>query len=408
MRSHIRSWRGESVTDLQLMDSLPDRVRFPLGAAINRCEVASVVKIDAEVGQGAVLAEGKSLTLHASVPGWVEKADAEEIVVRRAISAESTPILEAPIVPSTPEDLVRISREIGLVGMGGSMFPASIKLGAARNVQTLVVNAVECEPGIQIDEALLLNDADTVRAGVECVAAAFGITRRVLAIKGTSAPRLKPFAASCAAHVLTLPNLYPGGAEKLIVARLNGRMPSAGQLPVQLGYLVFSVASLWTLGRWLIKREPSILRPLSLVVPTRPTRNLLVPVGTPLSHILNSYGIDAKPETHLLVTGGLMMGRSVLPEAPVLKGTNAIFVQPIPQRLTRIEEPCILCGSCFDVCPLKLHPSGMAERIRGGRRSAALAAQLDECFLCGACSGVCPSEIPLVQIFRDAKRGSHP
>ena len=408
MRSQIRSWRGESIADVQQMDPLPERVRFPLGAGVNRCKVASVVNVGAEVAQGAVLAQGEALTLHASVSGRVEKADAEEIVIRRGASSVASSIPRTAAYPSTAGDLVRLAREMGLVGMGGSMFPASLKLGAARQIHTLVVNAVECEPGVQIDEALLLQEADTVRAGVECVAAAFSITRRVIAVKCTSARRVKAFAASYHADVLPLPNIYPGGAEKLIVARLDGRMPPAGQLPVQLGYLVFSVASLWALGRWFLKREPSILRPLSLVAPPVPTRNVLAPIGTPLSHIMNSYGIGYDAETHLLVTGGLMMGRSVTPDTPVLKGTTALFVQPIPRRLTRPEGPCILCGACFDVCPLKLHPSIMAERIRDGRRSAALEAHLDECFLCGACSAVCPSEIPLVQVFRNAKRGPEP
>ncbi len=407
MRSHIRSWLAESIADVQRIEPLPELVRFPLGAGVNRCEITSVVNVGDEVAQGAVLAEGKALTLHASVSGRVEKSDAEEIVIRRGVSGAAISIPRELGCPSTAEDLARLAREIGLVGMGGSLFPTSIKLSAARQIHTLVVNAVECEPGIQIDEALVLHEADAVRAGVECVVAAFAITRRVVAVKRTSEHRIKPFAASCKADLLALPTLYPGGAEKLIVGRLEGRIPSAGQLPVQLGYLVFSVASLWSLGRWLLTREPSILRPLSLVAPPGPTRNLLVPVGTPLSHVLDSYGLGFNPETHLLVTGGLMMGRSVTPETPVLKGTNAIFLQPIPRRLTRPEKPCILCGACFDVCPLKLHPSGMAERIRGGRRSAALGAQLDECFVCGACSAVCPSDIPLVEIFRDAKRGPH-
>jgi len=71
--------------------------------------------------------------------------------------------------------------------------------------------------------------------------------------------------------------------------------------------------------------------------------------------------------------------------------------------LTKPEDPCILCGACFDACPLGLHPSGMAERIKARQSSAALSAQLRECFLCGACSAVCPSNIPLAQYFRAAK-----
>ncbi|MBN2302697.1 MAG: 4Fe-4S dicluster domain-containing protein [Lentisphaerae bacterium] len=405
MRRRIRPWQGGDIAPLERLEPLPEQVSFSMDAGINRCRVAPIVQTGAAVAEGEIVAQGESLAMHASVSGVVERADAEQIVIRRGLAPSTVSALKETSCPQNAADLARIAREMGLVGMGGGMFPASVKLGTGWQIHTLVVNAVECEPGIQIDEALILHDTDTVRSGIDCVTAALAIKRRVLVVKRTAANHIGSFAASCAADVLTMPNRYPAGAEKLIVARLDGRMPPAGLLPVQCGYLVLSVASLWAIGRWQLYREPSILRPLSLVTPSRPTRNLLVPIGTALSHILNTYGIGYNPEAHLLVTGGLMMGARATPKTPILKGTNAIFVQPILRRLIRPEEPCLLCGACFDVCPLNLHPIGMVERIKSGRRSPALATQLDECFLCGACSAVCPAEIPLVQYFRDAKRG---
>ncbi len=402
----VKSWTGEAVAPLQRLDLLPERVVVPLDKAIHRCAVAPLVEEGAEVGRGAMVAQGDALTVHASVAGFIERSDADAIVVRRGGRAEAEAVRNKTAGPSDAQDLARIARDMGLVGMGGSMFPASIKLAAAQKIHTLIVNAVECEPGIQIDEALLLHDADTVRAGLECVTTALGVARRVLAVKRTSTSHLKPFAESCAADILAMPNRYPGGAEKLIVARLEGRMPPAGRWPVQSGYLVFSVASLWALGRWRVQGEPSILRPLTLAAPLHPVRNLLVPVGTPVSHLIDAYNIEYRPERQMLVTGGLMMGTRATPETPVLKGTNAVFVWPRTARLTRPEEPCILCGACFDACPLKLHPSGMMERIKRGIQSDALEAHLNECFLCGACSAVCPAEIPLAQYFRNAKQGA--
>lgn len=364
--------------------------------------MTAVVRTGDSVPAGAVLASGADLVVHASVSGIVERADSREIVLR--VEATGTPLpFSATQRPAAAVDLVPFARDMGLVGMGGSMFPASIKLKAAERIHTLVINAVECEPGVQIDEALLLHDSDTVRAGLACLVETLAVERTVVAVKRTSALRTGAFAAACNADVLRMPNGYPGGAEKLIVARLERRMPPAGMLPVKLGYLVFSVASLWALGRRLLEGEPSILRPLSVVAPGHATRNLLAPVGTPIGHILEASGVRTDPDQQLIVAGGLMMGCLTDPEAPVLKGTNAIFVHPITARLSKAEKPCILCGACFDVCPLKLHPSGMADRIKDRRHSSALAAHIEECFLCGACSAVCPAEIPLVHYFHEGK-----
>jgi len=400
LRRAIPSKGVGSVAQPEWLERLPAHVSFPLAESVNRCKLSPLVRTGDRVRLGTALAEGPALVLHASTSGVVESVDDGSIVVRCEPPADHKPSsVEAP----DQETLAEFAREAGLVGMGGSLFPASIKFKAAAHIETLVINAVECEPGIQIDEALLLHEAEDVLSGIACLAGALGVRRTVLAVKRASTEHLVPFTARCKADVLRMNNCYPAGAEKLIVARLTGRMPPAGVLPMSLGILVVSVASLWAIGRRLRLGEPVVWRPLTLTAPGHPVRNLIVPVGTPTRHLLELYGIPFDPQTQLLVTGGLMMGAQAQPETAVTKGTNAVFVKPLASRLTKPEDPCILCGACFDACPLGLHPSGMAERIKARQSSAALSAQLRECFLCGACSAVCPSNIPLAQYFRAAK-----
>lgn len=383
-----------------MLEPGPEELRLPLDAAGNRCELSPLVAVGESVRRGAVIAEGSALCVHAPVTGTVIAADAAGITLHAEVKAAEQ--FEAP--PSAPDaaGLVDFVRSMGLVGMGGSQFPAAIKLAAAHNIHSLVINAVECEPGIQIDEALLLQEAATVCAGRDMLVQALGIERTVLALKQSARARITASPPWDAATILAMPDVYPGGAEKLIVRHLDGRMPPTGVLPVHRGYLVFSVASLWALGRRLLYGEPSILRPLTVIAPGT-VRNLLVPVGTAVAEVLAACGIAHDPQQQHIVSGGMMMGRPATPDSPVHKGTNAIFVQPISARLLRTESPCILCGACYDVCPLSLHPSGMAERVRQRRASPALTAQLEECFLCAACSAVCPADIPLVQIFHEGK-----
>ena len=399
MKRSVQASTGRPTAPLEVLPALPVDLSFPLGEPVNRCALNPVVKPGDDVPCGASLAEGPHLVVHASVSGRVASVDADRILLRH--EHDDQPASFATCPRPHAGQLPAFARDMGWVGMGGSMFPTSIKLGAAKRIHTLIINAVECEPGIQIDEALMMHAPDTVRSGIDALRQALSIKRFALALKQPSVAHGMPFATACGAELLRMPDRYPGGAEKLLVARLEGRMPPAGQLPAAIGYLVFSVASLWALGRRLQNGEPSILRPLSLVT-RRQTRNLLVPVGTPVGHVLDACKVAVDPGD-LIIAGGLMMGRRVDRQSPVLKGTNALFVQPAGERLAKPEQPCIACGSCFDVCPLGLHPIGMADRIRARAQSRALDAQLDECFLCGACSAVCPSDIPLVQIFQQGK-----
>lgn len=56
-----------------------------------------------------------------------------------------------------------IIREAGIVGMGGATFPTHVKLSSGiGKVDTIIVNASECEPYITADERLLREQPDRV------------------------------------------------------------------------------------------------------------------------------------------------------------------------------------------------------------------------------------------------------
>lgn len=398
MKRFVRSSTHAETAPLKELEKLPEVLHFPLRTDVNRCEINPVVQSGDAVTKGDVIAEGEHLVIHASLSGTIESVTGEGITLR--CKTEQKDVTFTPCALSA-SGCHAFARDMGWVGMGGSMFPSSIKLRAANQIHTIVINAVECEPGIQIDEVLMHDALESVIAGLDALRQAFHVEKTVLGLKKPSVEHSRDIAQTLGAALLSMPDRYPGGAEKLLIAKLEGKMPPAGLLPPSLGYLVFSVASLWALGRRVGSGEPSMMRPLTVVSKDQ-AQNLIVPVGTTVGHVLAASGITPQPDD-IFITGGLMMGQQVGVDSPVLKGTNAIFVKRAETRLVREEDPCIGCGSCFDACPLGLHPISMADRIRDKKMSPALAGQLDECFLCGACSAVCPSDIPLAEIFRQGK-----
>lgn len=401
MKRSIRSGTGRPPSPPVPFETVSGAVEFPLAASVNRCAVSPCVETGRRVRAGDPVARSRVLSLHASLSGTVRVSGPDRVVID-CDRAQSPAGFSIPDSPSR-SDLPDFAARMGLAGMGGSLFPASKKLAACETVHTLVINAVECEPGIEIDEALFLFESARVDLGVRALEQALGIDRIVMAAKKSSAGHLGPEASRRGFEPLWMSDCYPAGAEKLILRRLEGRMPPTGVLPVHRGVLVMSVASLWSMGRCVGEGRPSIDRPLTLVYPERDPVNVIVPVGAPVRAVFEAFDLPPARGNHVLVAGGRMMGKEVCPEDPVLKGTLALFLLPASRRLRKAEEPCILCGSCFDACPLGLHPVGMADRIRERAPSRALEGQLEECFLCGACSAVCPSEIPLVQYFHEGK-----
>lgn len=322
--------------------------------------------------------------------------------------------LESPF-PQPPrecQDLEKIDtgtypdflERIGLVGMGGSGFPTSEKIRAGIGAHTLVINGVECEPGITIDQTVLLHHSDWVKRGAHASATAIGAKRIVLAVKNNKQHISKLRSLYPEYDIVSFPDRYPAGAEKLILKKLTGKMPPPGVRPYQLGYLVQNVVSLRAIGRALTDGIPVVERPLTLAMPsTGFYKNIVAPVGLPIRELFETFNLSFDPAKHLIASSGLMMGHEVARDDLVEKTTTSLIVLE-RKKLEEPERGCIRCGACNTACPLGLHPFTLTEMIKQGKTSsAAFQTQMTECFLCGACSAVCPSCIPLVPTLKEGK-----
>lgn len=388
---------------ITILGEVPPVVTLNLASVPAAASLVPTVTSGSTVAAGEIVARGPVVSFHAPITGLVE-LDGGHVRIRADEHGAWT-IAAREELRGGPQEgqLAEYLVAIGLLGMGGSRFPASIKAKASIDVHTLVVNGVGCEPGVTIDTALLYQDTALIRAGAETAAEAVGAKDIVLAVKGSRRHRaalrdIYPY------EILPMSRSYPSGAEKLIVRKRTGRMPPTGAFPAQLGILVHNVASLRALGRAVVDGVPVTERPMSIVgADADEALNVVVPIGMAVGDVLASFGVPVNPDMDVVVAGGLMMGEAVGLDYAVDQGTISLAV--LTKTRHPDERPCIQCGACSDVCPLQLHPWGMHDRLRSDAApSAALSIQLDECFLCGACSAVCPSTIPLVNEFWKAKR----
>jgi electron transport complex protein RnfC len=153
--------------------------------------------------------------------------------------------------------------------------------------------------------------------------------------------------------------------------------------------------------RAVTRGEPVVSRYVTVAGEVPRPRNLQVLLGTPVRDCLNTCGYEEDPGRRIIL-GGPMMGMHVRnPGIPVTKITNCILVQkevPAPP-----EMPCIRCGDCVGVCPVKLLPQQLYWFARSDNLEAVQRHHLFDCIECGCCAYVCPSNIPLVQYYRHAK-----
>jgi electron transport complex protein RnfC len=300
-----------------------------------------------------------------------------------------------PLAELDTENLREIIREIGLVGLGGAAFPTHVKVSPPKDkkVDTLILNAAECEPYLNADYRLLLEHPNEVVQGLRLLAKAACAVWVVVAIednKKAVIAGLKNCGIEEFARIALMPSVYPAGAEKVLVRRTVGRkIPNKG-LPIDVGVVVVNVGTAYQLACSIQTGLPLIERAVTISGEFANPGNYWVRVGTLYQDAVKLPENFVKKDFRV-VSGGPMMGFAVAAlDVPVTKGTSGIILLR-SQIFT--ETNCIRCARCVDVCPLGLLPY----RDRG----------LDDCMECGLCAFVCPARKYLVQKVRQSKIAKH-
>jgi len=411
----------------------PPRVIVPLAQHIGK-PPRPIVRVGQEVVRGQPIAQPDdwlSAPHHAPVTGVVEFIGlrpgmrgpwVESIVIRAHPGATQEDLWGRPrdLSAATPQEILQAIRETGMVGLGGAAFPTHAKLSVPpqAKVHTLVVNGCECEPYLTCDHRVMVEQADDLISGIRFALRATGARRAIVGIEDNKPDAYEAVQAAIKRagavpegelFVEMVPTKYPQGSEKMLIMALFGVEIPAGGLPISLGMVVNNVGTLAALGRLLPAGRGLTERVVTITGPgvARPG-DYIVPIGTPLSFILDYAGApDAQAKEVIL--GGPMMGQAAASlDVPITKGISGVVVMRAEEdaaRTARKIYPCIKCGECVESCPMGLNPSILG--MLAAKREYDLMGEryhLGECFECGCCSYVCPSNIPLVQQFRVAKQ----
>ena len=400
----------------------PDTVVIPMSQHIGvPCE--PLVKKHDAVKKGQKIGDNSGLCVpvHASVSGVVKAVEARphsngttvmSVVIENdhlgTLAEEIHPRTPEEVAALTPEQLVEIIHQAGIVGMGGASFPTHVKLsGAMGKVDTIIINASECEPYITADDRLCREEPKKVISGIGIIMKILSLSQAHIGIennKPEAIRALKAHVADTGIVVDVLPSKYPQGAEKQLIQAITGRQVPSGGLPVAVGCAVFNAASCKAIHDAVYERMPLIRRIVTVSgdVLMEP-KNLLVPIGTPYIDLINACGLSEKP--YKVLSGGPMMGIAQFDLAvPTIKACNAVTVLGRKNRFT-VEDPhCIRCGKCIDVCPMGLMPALMYKAMFTNDLEQIKAFHLQDCCECGCCAYHCPAAVPLVLAFRAGKQ----
>lgn len=402
---------------------IPDKVVLPMSQHIG-APCTPLVKKGDYVFAGQVIGDSDkpmSSPVHASVSGTViSVADAKlangKIVPAVTIESDGQMNMAefTPPVVTNKAELVAAVRASGLVGLGGAGFPTHIKLNTpdSKPIDTLIINAAECEPYITVDYRECMEHPDDILYGVYLISDILGVERTIIAVEDNKPAAIKTLKAIAdddidrgnKVRLMTLKSKYPQGAEKMMVLSATGRKVPAGGLPADVGCVVMNVASIAFLARYVKTGKPLISRSVTVSGDciANPS-NVRVPIGTSISAIIDFCG-GFKEEPFKILSGGPMMGAAITStDVPLIKSNNAVLAFTESAAHAKVQRDCIRCGRCHNACPMSLVPTQIERYalIRDGEMLKKLGTSV--CMECGSCAFSCPAGKPLVQYMRLAK-----
>ncbi len=313
----------------------------------------------------------------------------------------------------------------GCVGKGGAGFPTHVKLSA--NVDTLLINAAECEPLLRKDNVVMQHHAEEVAQGIMAAAAIVGAERVIVGIKGKNKASIAAMertsygpAGSGGYSIHVLEDFYPAGDEVTLAYELTGRVVPPGGLPLHVGLVVMNNETALTVHDALQGR-PVTTAFVTVSGSVRSPQTLRVPLGVSFAELVDHAG-GAKIRDWVILDGGPMMGKIVEDaNTPVVKTSSGVIVlprsHPYVQRALMSRENyyrigksvCDQCSLCTQMCPRYLlgHPlephQVMRHQFTSGFPAHSRWGQI--CCECGICSlYACPEGLFPREACQDSKR----
>ena len=170
-------------------------------------EVGQKVKLGEKIGDSEAFV---SAPIHSSLSGIVKDICPHLTVIGTIVNSiiieNDGEFLEHESIKPQPdfnklsgEEILKIIREAGIVGLGGAGFPTHVKLSPPpdKKIDTVIVNGCECEPYLTTDNRVMIEEADRMIIGLQIMLRVIQSARGIIAIEDNKPEAIEAVKQAC-------------------------------------------------------------------------------------------------------------------------------------------------------------------------------------------------------------------
>ncbi len=238
-------------------------------------------------------------------------------------------------------------------------------------------------------------------------------------------------------EISLLESKYPQGYDEMLIPIVLGKNFPYGYSAANIGIISLNIRAVLHVYEAIVEGKPLIDRVITLSGPCfKENPHIKVRIGTPIGEIVKDY---LKPEVKArLIMNSLMKGYELKDYSLPMDRTYTHIIA-IPENKERKlfsflrlglhsysysscflkfdklkkypetnihgeERPCISCGYCEEVCPVRIIPHLLSKMIIKNQINEKLMHYgIFNCIECNLCSFVCPSKIPIAKNIKEGQ-----
>ena len=164
------------------------------------------------------------------------------------------------------EEIRKIVKDAGIVGLGGAGFPTHVKLTPKDDakIDYVIVNGAECEPYLTSDYRLMMEEPEKVVGGLKVILQLFENVKGVIGVENNKPEAIKKLQELVKDEpkitVCELLTKYPQGGERSLIYAVTGRKVNSSMLPADVGCIVDNVDTVLSIYNAVCKSTPLMRR----------------------------------------------------------------------------------------------------------------------------------------------------